>query len=100
MQQVLVHVDLDYGLGPVGAWTYRQGALRHFYPESLDPQISARARDLMAQRRLDISVPEWMGLIADQDPNPMDHFQTFEVNDDLPLPAILSEFRKSWNGAD
>jgi hypothetical protein len=98
MQQVLVHID--HGLGPIGAWTYRHGALRHFYPESLDPFISARARDLMARRDSDVSIPEWMDLIADCDPTMLDEFQTFEVNDDLQLPTILGEFRRSWSASD
>lgn len=97
MQHVLVHID--QALGPIGAWTYRRGALRHFYPESLDPDISARARDLMARRDNDIGVSEWMDFIADCDPTLLDAFQTFDVDDDYILPAILSEFRRAWKPA-
>jgi hypothetical protein len=93
---VLVHIDLDQGLGPIGAWGFN-GQLKHFYPESLDPAISARARELMAQRTPDISVPDWMDLIADSDPNPLDSFHTGDVNDGDSLPVVLAEYRRIWN---
>lgn len=96
---VLVHIDLDQGLGPIGAWGY-DGKLTHFYPESLDTAISARARELMAARSLDVTVPEWMELIADTDPTTMDQFETVEVNDTDALPHVLAEYRKVWNATD
>lgn len=97
MQHVLVHID--QGLGPIGAWSYKNGNLRHFYPESLDVGISARARELMAQRDTDVSVQDWMDLIADTDPTMLDEFETFEVDDNLSLPSILAEYRRSWTTA-
>lgn len=92
---VLVHID--QGLGPIGAWGYLNGRLRHFYPESLDTHIPARARDLMAQRTLDVSVPDWMDLIAETGPNPLDDYATVIVNDTDPLPRVLAEYRRIWN---
>lgn len=97
---VLIQIDLDQGLGPIGVWGFNAGRLKHFYPESLDASISARARELMAQRSLDISVPEWMDLIADTDPNPLDSFETVIVNDSDPLPLVLAEYRRLWNATD
>lgn len=93
---VLVHIDIDQGLGPIGAWGF-DGRLTHFYPESLDTAISARARELMAQRDADVTVPEWMDLIAEADPNPLDQFEHLEVNDTDPLPLVLAEYRRIWN---
>lgn len=97
MQHVLVHIELDQGLGPVGAWGYNDGRLRHFYPESLDTRIAARARDLMAQRTLDVSVPDWMDLIADTEPTPLDQYATVIVNDTDALPRVLADYRRIWN---
>ena len=90
---VLVHVD--QGLGPIGAWGYN-GKLRHFYPESLDTAISARARELMASRATNISVTDWMDLMADADPTLIDEYHAFETSDDAALPGVLAEFRRSW----
>lgn len=98
MQHVLVHID--QGLGPIGAWGYKDGHLTHFYPESLDVAISGRARLLMAHRTLDISVPEWMDFIAESDPTLLDEYQTLEVPDDYQLSAILAEARRSWVATD
>lgn len=98
MQHVLVHID--QGLGPIGAWSYEDGALTHFYPESLEPAISARARELMAARDNDMPVAEWMDLIAGNEPTLLDEFQAFQVNDDLTLPTILADFRRSWVASD
>lgn len=95
MQHVLVHID--QGLGPIGAWSYQNGALKHFYPQSLDTAISARARELMASRGHDITVIEWMDLIADNEPTMLDEYQTVEVHDALNLPTILAEFRRHWS---
>jgi hypothetical protein len=94
---VLVHIDLDQGLGPIGAWGYRNGKLRHFYPESLDIHIPARARDLMAQRTLDVTVPDWMEFIADAVPKGADQYATVIVNDTDSLPKVLAEYRRIWN---
>jgi 3-hydroxy-3-methylglutaryl CoA synthase len=98
MQHVLVHID--QGLGPIGAWSYGSGALTHFYPESLEPAISARARELMATRDNDMPVAEWMDLIAGSEPTLLDEFQAFEIHDGVSLPAILAEFRRSWTSSD
>lgn len=95
MQYVLVHIDQN--LGPIGAWSYREDRLTHFYPESLDPAISGRARLLMAQRSHDITTPDWMDLIADGEPTMLDEYQAFEIDDeDMPLNAILVQVRKAW----
>lgn len=96
MQHVLVHVDLDHGLGPIGAWSFN-GKLRHFYPESLDVAISSRAREVMAQRAHDITVPEWMDLMADGDPSPLDEYHAFDITEEASLPTILAEFRRRWS---
>lgn len=96
---VLVHIDLDQGLGPIGAWGVSRHGLRHFYPESLDVTIPARARDLMAQRDLDTSVAEWMNLIAGTDPNPLDSWALIDVKDSDPLPTVLAEYRRTWVAA-
>ncbi len=98
MQHVLVHIDQS--LGPIGAWSYRDGVLTHFYPESLDTEISGRARLLMAQRDNDVPIPEWMELIADSAPSLLDDFQAIEVNDNVALSTILTEFRRSWAATD
>jgi len=95
VQHVLVHID--QGLGPIGAWSYKNGKLTHFYPESLDVSIPGRARLLMAQRDDDISVPEWMDFIADSTANLMDEYQAFEINETVPLSTILTEFRRTWS---
>jgi hypothetical protein len=97
MQHVLVHID--QGLGPIGAWSYRQNRLTHFYPESLDPSISGRARLLMAQRQDDITIDEWMDLIADTEPNMLDEYTAFDIDDDVPLNVILAQFRRTWTAA-
>lgn len=95
MQTVLVHIDQS--LGPIGAWSYTDdGMLTHFYPDSLDTAISGRARLLMAHRTDDVPVPEWMALIADSDPTLIDEYQTFETDDDIPLSAVLTDFRRAW----
>ncbi len=96
MQHVLVHIDLDAGLGPIGAWGYLDGHLTHFYPESLDVRISARARDYMAIRDEGTTVPEWFEHIADN-AGGADEFEAIEVNDGVSLPAIVAEFRRHWN---
>lgn len=95
MQHVLVHIDSERG--PIGAWSFNAGRLRHFYPESLDEAISERARDVMARRDLDTPVPDWMDFIADRDPTFLDAYQAFDVHDDLSLPAILAEYRRMWS---
>lgn len=96
---VLVHIDLDYGLGPIGAWGYDGIRLRHFYPESLDPAISARARDLMAQRSNDIPVDEWMALIAESDPSPLDSYEIVTADGAESLPAVLAQYRHAWSAS-
>jgi hypothetical protein len=96
-QHVLIHID--QGLGPVGAWGYLDGQLTQFYPESLEPFISSRARELMAARR-DITVPEYFALLAACDPTLLDDFHTLETSDGVSLPAALAEFRKAWNKTD
>lgn len=96
---VLVHIDLDQGLGPIGAWGISPNGLRHFYPESLDVTIPARARELMAQRDPDVSVEEWMDLIADADPTPLDTWALIDVKDCDPLPVVLAEYRRTWVAA-
>jgi hypothetical protein len=93
---VLVHIDR--GLGPIGAWGYHHGHLKHFYPESLDVGISARARDLMSRRTTDIPVPDWMDFLADSDShNMLDQYATVIVNDTDTLPKVLAEYRRLWN---
>lgn len=95
MQHVLVHIDQS--LGPIGAWSIKDdGTLVHFYPQSLDVAISGRARLLMAQRDEDVTVIEWMDFIADNDPTLLDEYQTFEVDDTLPLKNVLADFRRNW----
>lgn len=95
VQQVLVHIDA--GLGPIGAWSYNDGHLVHFYPESLDTSISARAREAMACRDLDVSVPEWFALLAGQDPTMLDAYEAFQIDKPVALPTILAEYRRQWN---
>lgn len=94
MQHVLVHIDK--GLGPIGAWSYLDGALKHFYPESLDVSISARARQVMAERHPAIGVADWFGYIAEHYENVADEFETIDLELPLSLPSILAEFRRSW----
>jgi hypothetical protein len=95
MQHVLVHIDK--GLGPIGAWSYNDGALVHFYPESLDVQIPARARQAMADRDLTISVPDWFAFITGHYTNALDEFETIAIDKPLSLPTILAEFRRTWS---
>lgn len=97
MQHVLVHID--HGLGPIGAWGYLDGALTHFYPESLDVSIPARARQYMAGRDLDCTIPEWFGYLTDHARTALDEFEAIEVNDGVSLPAIVAEFRRAWSAA-
>lgn len=96
MQHVLVHVDLDSGLGPIGAWGYHEGRLTHFYPESLDPSISARARDYMAARGADVPVPEWFGHLDESAKTALDEFEAIEVDSEMKLHAVLAVFRRTW----
>ncbi len=96
MQHVLVHIDLDSGLGPIGAWGYREGRLTHFYPESLDPGISARARQYLAARHADVSVPDWFAFLEENAASALDEFETVEVHHEMSLPAVLAEFRRTW----
>jgi hypothetical protein len=98
MQHVLVHIDQS--LGPIGAWSYSRDRLTHFYPESLDPSISGRARLVMAQRTDDTSIIEWMDLIAGTEPTMLDEYQTVDVADGIPLNFVLGEFRRSWLASD
>lgn len=99
MQHVLVHIDQS--LGPIGAWSYDNiGRLSHFYPESLDVGISGRARLLMAQRPEDVSVPEWMDFIADNDPTLLDEYETVEVADTVALTVVLANCRRNWVASD
>lgn len=97
MQHVLVHIDK--GLGPVGAWSYQDGQLQHFYPESLDTFISARARQVMAERDPGISVAEWFAYIAEHYDNLADEFETVDLDLPLALPTIVAEFRRTWSAA-
>lgn len=99
MQHILIHIDQS--LGPIGAWSYdTHGHLTHFYPDSLDTAISARARELMAARDNTMAVPEWMHLIAGTEPTLLDEYQTFETNEGQPLNHILADFRRSWVSSD
>lgn len=95
MQHVLVHLDHD--LGPIGAWSYSEEGLKHFYPESLDLAISARARDAMASRPLDTPVPDWFLTVHHNHVTALDAFDILEVEDEHSLPAILAAYRKGWN---
>lgn len=95
MQQVLVHID--QGLGPIGAWGYHDGNLAHFYPDSLDTSISARAREAMALRDLDIPVPDWFAFLAGQEPTMLDDYASFEIDEPVALAKILSEYRRQWS---
>lgn len=96
MQHVLVHIDLDSGLGPIGAWGFHEGRLTHFYPESLHPSIPARARDYMAARHPDVTVPDWFDHLEECAHTAFDEFEAIEVHNGMNLPAILAEFRRSW----
>ncbi len=96
MRHVLVHIDLDSGLGPIGAWGYHDGRLTHFYPESLSAAIPARARQYMAARGADTSVPQWFDLLEESANTALDEFEAIEVDDGMTLPAVLAEFRRSW----
>ncbi len=96
MQHILVHIELDMGLGPIGAWGYSNGNLVHFYPDSLDTAISARAREAMAIRDLDMAVPDWFRFLATSHPNALDDFQTLEDHHQTSLPVILNDFRRHW----
>jgi hypothetical protein len=99
MQHVLVHIDQS--LGPIGAWSYNNtGRLIHFYPESLDPGISGRARLLMAQRPDDVTTPDWMDFIADNDPTLLDEYETVQVADDITLNVVLADCRRNWVATD
>lgn len=93
MQTVLVHIDS--GLGPIGAWGFLGGTLKHFYPESLDVEISARARSAMAARGNDVPVPEWFHQLASRTPH-LDDYEAIELNDGVSLPAVVAEFRRAW----
>lgn len=97
MQQVLVHIDA--GLGPIGAWSFHDGYLVHFYPESLDVSIPARAREAMALRDLDVPVGDWFAFLASQDPTVDDDYEAFEIDQPVALPTILAEFRRQWSAA-
>lgn len=88
-------VHIDPSLGPIGAWGFSDGDLTHFYPESLDLQISARGRTAMAARGEHLTVPEWFAILAGH-PTALDDFETVEVHDALSLPAVVAEFRKVW----
>ncbi len=96
MQHVLIHIDVDMGLGPIGAWSYHNERLVHFYPDSLDVQIAARAREVMALRDLDIPVPDWFAFLAGQMPTAYDEYNTLIVETPLTLPSILADFRRHW----
>lgn len=93
MQHVLVHIDS--GLGPIGAWSYNDSHLVHFYPDSLDLAISSRAREAMAGRDPSISIPDWFAYLSAH-ANYLDEFETLEVHKPLSLPTILAEFRRAW----
>lgn len=93
MQHVLVHIDRD--LGPIGAWSYHDHRLRHFYPQSLDLAISGRARQLMAERT-DVSVPDWF-LYLTTLAGLADDYQFAEADDNSTLVEIISEYRRVWN---
>ena len=93
MQHVLVHIDCD--LGPIGAWGYTDGDLTHFYPESLDPAISARARTAMAARGNDTPVDAWFHTLSRRTPY-LDDYEVVEVSNVITLPAVVAEFRKVW----
>lgn len=88
-------VHIDPSLGPIGAWGFDQDRLTHFYPESLDVSISARARLAMASRGEHLTVPEWF-LILSGNPTAFDGFETVEVHDGISLPAVVAEFRRQW----
>lgn len=99
MQHVLVHIDQC--LGPIGAWSYTaDGRLTHFYPDSLDVGISGRARLLMAQRYGDITTPEWMDFIASTEPTTLDDYTAFQVEENITLTEVLTEFRRFWVSTD
>src|ERR1700759_4503880 len=95
MQHVQVHIDT--GLGPIGPWSYNEGAPVHFYPDSLDVSIPARAREAMASRDPSISVPDWFAIMCGHHCNQLDDFETIAVDKPLSLPAILADFRREWN---
>lgn len=96
MQNVMVHIDSD--LGPVGAWSWHDGyqLLRHFYPESLDLSISGRARQLMAERPPDSSVPGWFHYLATLQSG-LDKYEACDVPDQMQLLEVVAEYRRVWN---
>lgn len=98
MQHVLVHIDGD--LGPIGAWSWSDdhGQLRQFYPQSLDLSISGRARQFIAARPLERSVPDWfLELAAASNASLCDTFEVVHVADDIALVDVVSEYRRAWN---
>lgn len=97
MQHVLVHIDK--GLGPIGAWSYTDGALVHFYPDSLDPCIPARARQLMAARNPVVNIPDWFAYLAEHTENLLDEYETIDLELPLSTSTVLAEFRRSWSAA-
>lgn len=96
-QYVLVHYD--HALGPIGAWGFLDGRLKHFYPESLDVGISSRAREIMAARR-DTTVPEFFALLDRCDPSMLDNYQLVKTPPGVSLPAVVAEVRRSWVRSD
>lgn len=91
-------VHIDRSLGPIGAWGYTDDGLTHFYPESLDVEISARGRDDMSARNLELSVPEWFCLLASREPT-LDEYVAFQIDGEEPISLItvLAEYRRQWN---
>jgi hypothetical protein len=93
MRHILIHIDRD--LGPIGAFDY-DGELVHFYPDALDPHVSARARNDMAARH-DSNIPDWFAYLARREPA-LDQYETFTLDDnDTSLITVVAEFRKEWN---
>lgn len=89
-------VHIDRALGPVGGWSWQDSELSHFYPDKLDPLVSARARDAMASRTEPLSVPEWFALLAAREPA-LDQYEAFQVHDGISLITVVADFRREWN---
>ncbi len=95
---VLVHIDCD--LGPIGAWSWNadRGQLTQFYPESLDLNISGRARQLLAARPLQVSLPDWfLEIAATTVASLCDKYEVVVVPDNTNLIDIVSEYRRAWH---
>lgn len=92
----MVHIDLM--LGPIGAWCYGVDGLTHFYPATLDVEVSSRGRGDMAARNLELSVPEWFAFLASRE-SETTQYVAFEIDgdEDMNIISVLAEYRRQWN---